>query len=820
MIVSLEWLNEFVDLSGISEEEIAHALTMSGLEVEETEKITAKFSNIKTARILEIKDHPNSDHLHLVTVFNGETNKEVVCGAQNIKPNQIIPYASVGSKVLDRKTGEQFELKPVKIRGIESEGMLCSADELGVSDIYKQEEDGILILQNFFPDIEVGKDLKEVFGIHDDVAFHTAPTANRGDQMSVIGIARELSAIFNREMKKAKVITEANTPDFKFEVEIKDEDTCKYYSIAVLKDLKTADSPQWMKRRLESAGVRSINNIVDITNYVMLEYGQPLHAFDLHKLDNYLCVRRAQPGETVTTLDGNEHKLVKDVVVNATKDHAVGLAGVMGGANSEIDETTTDIALESAYFTPKTNRRSSRAAGVRTEACARFERGVDIENVRPSLMRAVELLKKYADAKFIGITAAGDDILDEINITLRFNQMKRILGIDVPHDKCIEILENLGFELCGKNEIAARFRVPSYRQNDVTREIDLIEEIARIYGYDKIEPTLPSKTVSPVITDETRLTNELNKLFVARGFYEIMTSSLVGDGIYKWAGVSYNPEKALKVANPQSEDYTMLRQSLVPSILNVIKRNFDNGQKDLWLYEIGKTYFIEQPATNTDSGVKETRVLAGAMTGNVASSKWSCEGESVDFYDVKGVVENILQILKLDSRIQYRPLEDVPYYHPGKAAEVVLLGKTPQRLAVFGELHPDVINNCRLSQDVYLFEIYIEDIMKLMNFSTPKFKELPVYPAVSRDMAFIIKDDVPHQDIVRIIKKASSHLFQKTDLFDVYKGEHIKEGYKSVAYRIYLQDLNATLTDERVEEEMKKIKNAIKAEWADSKFRE
>ena len=350
MIVSLEWLNEFVDLSGISEEEIAHALTMSGLEVEETEKITAKFSNIKTARILEIKDHPNSDHLHLVTVFNGETNKEVVCGAQNIKPNQIIPYASVGSKVLDRKTGEQFELKPVKIRGIESEGMLCSADELGVSDIYKQEEDGILILQNFFPDIEVGKDLKEVFGIHDDVAFHTAPTANRGDQMSVIGIARELSAIFNREMKKAKVITEANTPDFKFEVEIKDEDTCKYYSIAVLKDLKTADSPQWMKRRLESAGVRSINNIVDITNYVMLEYGQPLHAFDLHKLDNYLCVRRAQPGETVTTLDGNEHKLVKDVVVNATKDHAVGLAGVMGGANSEIDETTTDIALESAYL--------------------------------------------------------------------------------------------------------------------------------------------------------------------------------------------------------------------------------------------------------------------------------------------------------------------------------------------------------------------------------------------------------------------------------------------------------------------------------------
>ena len=820
MIVSLEWLNEYVDLSGISEEEIAHALTMSGLEVEEIEKITAKFSNIVTARILDIKDHPNSDHLHLVTVFDGNTNKEVVCGAQNIKPNQIIPYASVGSKVLDRKTGEQFELKPVKIRGIESQGMLCSADELGVSDTYKQDEDGILILQNFFPDVEIGKDLKEVFGIHDDVAFHTAPTANRGDQMSVIGISRELSAIFNRKMKQTKPIFETNTSDFNFKVEIKDEDTCKYYSIAVLKDLKAAESPQWMKRRLESAGVRSINNIVDITNYVMLEYGQPLHAFDLNKLDNYLCVRRAQVGETVTTLDGNEHKLIKDVVVNATKEKAVGLAGVMGGENSEIDETTKDIALESAYFTPKTNRRSSRAAGIRTEACARFERGVDIENVKPSLMRAIELLKEYAGAKFVGITAAGDDVLDEIIITLRFNQIKRILGIDIPQPKCIEILENLGFELSGKNEIAARFKVPSYRQNDVTREIDLIEEIARIYGYDKIEPTLPSKTVSPIITDETRLTNELNKLFVARGFYEVMTSSLVGDGIYKWAGVSYNPQKALKVKNPQSEDYTMLRQSLIPSILNIVKRNFDNGQKDLWMYEIGKTYLIEEETTHTDSGVKEERVLAGVMTGNVAAAKWACSEEPVNFYDVKGVVENILQILKLDSRIQYRPLKDIAYYHPGKAAEVVLLGKNPQRLAIFGELHPDIINNCKLGQDIYLFEIYIDNILTLMNFAIPRFKELPVYPSVSRDIAFIIRNDVSHQDIVKIIKKASSQLFQKTDLFDVYKGEHIKEGYKSVAYRIYLQDLNATLTDQKVDEEMKKIKNAIKTEWSDSQFRE
>lgn len=820
MIVSLEWLNEYVDLSGITPEEIAHALTMSGLEVEEIEKICAKFSNIVTARILEIKDHPDSDHLHLVTVFNGSANKEVVCGAQNIKVNQIIPYASVGSKVLDRKSGEQFELKPIKIRGVSSEGMLCSADELGVSEIYKQDEDGILILERFFPEIEVGQDLKEVFGLQDDVAFHTAPTANRGDQMSVIGIARELSAIFNRELMLPKVKSESNLPGFKFDVEIKDDDVCKYYAIAVLKDLKTAESPQWMKKRLESAGVRSINNIVDITNYVMLEYGQPLHAFDLKKLDDYICVRRAQSGELLTTLDGIEHKLVKDSVVIAKKDCPVALAGVMGGENSEIEDDTTDIALEAAYFTSNTNRRCSRSVGIRTEACARFERGVDIENVRPSLMRAVTLLKEYANAKFEGMSAAGNDRLPELNITLRFAQIKRILGIDIPQEKCIEILENLDFALLGKNEIAARFQVPSHRQNDVTREIDLIEEVSRIYGYDKIEPSLPSKTVSPIISDESRIIESLNKLFVDRGFYEIMTSSLVGDSLYRWAGVDYDAQKALRVTNPQSEDYTMLRQSIVPNVLSVVKRNFDNAQKDLYLYEIGKTYFVEKESTNTDSGVCESRVLAGAMSGNVEAGKWFSTDKNVDFYDIKGVIENVLQVLKLDSRVQFKPLSDVAYYHPGKSAEIVLLGKDAKRIGVFGALHPDVLNNCRLSQEVYFFELYLDEILKTLNFSTPRFKELPQYPAVSRDMAFIISDNVSHQEIMRVIKKASSNLFQKADVFDVYKGEHVKEGEKSVAYRIYLQDVNSTLTDERVEEEMKKIKNAIKSQWNDAKFRE
>jgi len=357
MLVSLEWLNEYIDLRDITPEQIAHELTMSGLEVEDVEKIEAKFSNIITAEILEIKKHPEADKLHLVTVFNGTEQKEVVCGAQNLVQGAIIPYASVGSKVLDRKTGEQFELKPVKIRGVESQGMLCSDDELGVAEQNLQEEDGILILSNIFPDIKVGQDVKDVLGIKPDVAFNVAPTANRGDQMSVLGVARELSAIFNKKLTFSKINTDKDLSNPDFEVEIKDEDTCKYYALATLKNLKTKPSPEWMKRRLIASGIRSINNIVDITNYVMLEYGQPLHAFDLDKLDGYLCVRRAQEGEKITTLDEVERKLTKDSVLIADRTKGVALAGVMGGNNSEIDDNTVNIALESAYFTPATNRR-------------------------------------------------------------------------------------------------------------------------------------------------------------------------------------------------------------------------------------------------------------------------------------------------------------------------------------------------------------------------------------------------------------------------------------------------------------------------------
>lgn len=819
MLVSLEWLNEFIDLRDVTPEQIAHELTMSGLEVEEIEKIEAKFTNIVTAEILEIKPHPDADKLRLVTVFNGTEKKEVVCGAQNLSVGAIIPYASVGSKVLDRKTGEQFELKPAKIRGIESQGMLCSDDELGVAEQKLQEEDGILILNRIFPDVKVGLDVKDVLNINPDIVFNVAPTANRGDQMSVLGVARELSSIFNKKLTFSKIETSLDLSKPDFEVEIVDKDTCKYYAAATLKNLKIKPSPDWMKRRLIASGVRAINNIVDITNYVMLEYGQPLHAFDLDKLDGYLCVRYAKESETIITLDEVERKLTKDSVLIADRTKGVAMAGLMGGNNSEIDDNTQNIALESAYFTPATNRRSSKSVGHRTDACSRFERGVDIENVKPALMRAIGLLIELADAEIVGIAESGEDKLPEMPITLRFSEIKRILGIEIAQEKCIEILENLGFELQGKNEIAAKFLTPSYRQGDVTREIDLIEELARIYGYDKIETTLPANTFAPTIAVENKNLARINKILLGQGLNEIVTSSLIGEPSLKWADISYDSEKAVKLLNPQSEEHTMLRQSLVPSMLQVVKNNFDNGQKNLMLYEIGKTYLVTGEPSAKETGVEEKRILQIGISGNLNNAKWLGQ-KSFDFYTIKGILENIFAELKIDGRIQYQAAQDANYLHPGKAAQAVILGKQPMVLASFGELHPDKKNKFKLNQDLYLAEIDLDLLLSVINNAPAKFKELAQFPAVYRDIAFILPDAISHQDITKVIKKASGKLFTGCDIFDIYKGEHVKSGYKSLAYRIYLQDENATLTDEIVDNEMAAVRTGLKKAYSELEFRE
>lgn len=820
MQVSLNWLKDFVDLDGIDEKQIAHELTMSGLEVEEIDYIKPKFKNIITAKIEKINQHPNADKLHLVDVNIGSEVKTVVCGAQNIEEGQIIPYASVGSEVLDRKTGESFTLTPAVIRGVESQGMLCSADELGLSDRNYQEEDGILILNRFIDNIELGKNLEEVLGIEEDIVLNVAPTANRGDQMSIIGVARELCAIFDKHLKYSPLEATVEYGNDNFEVEIKDTDVCKYYSLGLLSNVKIKKSPDWMQKRLVASGMRAINNVVDITNYVLLELGTPLHAFDRSKLNNYLCVRRANEGEKLVTLDEVERNLTHDSVLIATKEAPVCLGGVFGGANSEIDDNTTSIALEAAYFVPSANRKSARSVGYRSEASARFERGIDIGAVNQALMRAMQLLAEYADAKIDGLVKTGDDTNKIDPITLRYSELKRILGVEIPAEKALTILEKLGFIILGKNEIAAKIEVPSFRVDDVYREIDLIEEIARIYGYDKVAPTLPEKNGTPTITLEEKTTARIHDIMRSCGLNEIATTSLIGKSLLDQFMMTYDDSKAVKVANAASEDYSMLRQCMSANVLSCFKNNYDNGQKNYWAYEIGRIYLKDQETTHENAGVSEIKTLAGIISGDIENSKWQ-NVQKTDFYTLKGVFEKLLSELGLENRIQIHACEDVSFMHPYKTAKLVMLGKQPKNIGFFGQIHPLLKDKMKLNQDAYIFEVNLDEILSCMHETVAKFKPLPQHPEVQRDMAFVISEDVTFADIQKVIKKsAQGNLFKGSEIFDVYQGEHIKEGFKSVAFRIKMQDANATLTEDVIEKQMSAVKTGLQKAYSEISFRE
>jgi len=808
MQVSIEWLNEFVDISDIEPELIAHKLTMSGLEVDKIEVTKPKFTNIITAKITALGLHPDADKLQLATVDTGNGVKTVVCGAKNIAVGQIIPYASVGSVVFSRKTGEEFTLTPAIIRGVESEGMLCSSDELGLEGL--QDEDGILILDRLYKDIAIGQKLEELLGLSDDVILHLAPTANRGDQMSVIGVAREVSALFDRKMNFSPLTYEGKLKGGSFEVEIKDPETAKYYSIGVIKDIKIKPSPDFMQRRITACGMRPINNIVDITNYVLLEYGTPLHAFDLDKLEGYLCVRYAKEGEKITTIDEVERKLTNESVLIATRDRCACIAGVFGGNDSEVDDKTKNIALEAAYFTPHTNRKSARSVGYRSEASARFERGIDLEMVKPALLRALDLITKYADGKLESITETGSSELEPVEITLRSAEVLRILGIEIEQETCINILQNLGFELLGKNDAAAKFKVPSFRAGDVTREIDLIEEISRIFGYEKIAPTLPKITEGAEVSSEEREIKKINELFLSYGFSEIITSSLVGKGLCGEFLCELDDSSSVRVKNPQSEEHTTLCQSLIPNLLSVVKYNFDNGNKNFWFYETGKVYNAKTPATRENTGVEEKRILSGAIFGSINNEIWNNKTRP-DFYTLKGTVEALFEEVGLTGRVIYSTPSTAPgYLHPAQCAKVELLGKTPTTLGYIGKVHPILKDNLKLNQDLYIFELDLETILQSAAPTLTKFKKLPQTGIVQRDIALGVDIETTYEQILKTIKKAADkNIFKTAQVFDIYQGENIEKGKKSVAIRLFLQDENATLTDSQIEAEVNKIKTAL-----------
>ena len=826
MLISLEWLSDLVDIAGLKPEEIAEALTMSGLEVEEVEYLRPKFTKTFTAKIMEINPHPDASKIRLATVDYGHGTQQVVCGAQNIEVNQIIAFATEGASVFSRKDNAEFTLKKVKIRGVESSGMICSASELCLEGPeYEPFSEGIIVFSEMDrfknTEIKLGIPVEELLDLPVDTVLHSAPTANRGDLMSMRGIANEIAAIFNRKTKMPVIDVDTNylNADEKFEVEIIDYDTSKYYALGILKEVKIKQSPSWMAKRLEASGMRPINNIVDITNYVMLETGQPLHAFDYNRLpDKYLCVRRAKDNEIIKTLDGMDRKLITDNVVIATRDKAVALAGVMGDETSEINDNTYNLAIESAYFTPAPNRRSSRAVGLRTEACARFERGVDIKTVSVALKRTMQLLVELAEAKTAGIFETGSIDPDPLHVELRFNQVKRVLGIEIPREKCIEILKNLDFVLINNNNETAKFEVPSYRTEDVYREIDLIEEISRIYGYDKIEETIPKRTHLPAQPEENILTDQIKKIFQGAGLTEIITSSLVGYPLLNWASMPPEEKSVVKVTNPQSDEYTMLRQAMTPSILQVVKYNIDRDMKDIWVFEIGKTYHIVGEATEKDPGTKEKLMLAGAITGDTQAGSWHTKLK-VDFYVLKGLIENLFETLGIAKRIEMTPAVDINHLHPGRSAYISVLGKKKKSpednpyIGFIGQLHPELVSKCKMGQEVFIFEINLNELINCLPNTTARYKKIAQHPAVLRDMAFIINEDISYFEVSKTIKKASSNLLKSSEIFDVYKGQNIPEGQKSFAIRLKLQDQSSTLTDEVVEAEVEKIRAALKKEY-------
>ncbi len=819
MQVSYEWLNEFVDLKGIKPEDIAYRLTMSGLEVEETEFRKPKFSRIIIAKIVDIKNHPNADKLHLVEVDTGSIKKTVVCGAQNIEIGQIVPYASVGSQVFSRKTGELFELTPAEIRGVKSDGMLCSCDELGLD---MQEEDGIFILNRLYQDIELGMPLEKLLGLNDEIIFHLAPTANRGDEMSVLGVARELSAIYNRPLRfwPLECTREFEKNDFK--VEIKDADTCKYYSIGVIKNIKIQPSPDFIQRRILACGMRPINNIVDITNYVLLELGTPLHAFDYDKLDNYLCVRYAHKGETITTIDEVERKLTNQSVLIATEKQGVCLAGVFGGNNSEVDNNTKSIALEAAYFTPSTNRKSARSVGYRSEASARFERGVDIELVKPALLRAIDLIIRFGGGELEQIVETGSNRVLDIQITLMNSEIKRIMGIEIEQKKCIEILQNLGFEILGKNELAIKVKVPSARTGDVTRTIDLIEEITRIYGYDQIGPNIPNIEKGADISSESRIIRKISEIMSGCGFDEIVTSSLVGKNLYKNYLMELDDKTSVQVLNPQSEEHTTLRQNLAANMLNVVKYNFDQGQKNFWLWEVGKTYFLKNPATEENSGVLEERHLSACIFGSVNNEIWNKKIPN-DFYTLKGALEAIFAEFDIAGRVVFSEItkdDGLEFLHPAQSAKIQLLGKNPLTIGYTGRVHPALSDKMKLYQDLFIFEINLEEILKAHKVHTVKYKKLSQFSYAQRDIAFALNKERSWDEVEKIIKKsADKNIYKGVQVFDIYEGENIEQGKKSMAVRVTLQDENTTLKDEIIEGEINKIKKALQSSIAEITLR-
>lgn len=780
MKFSEQWLRTWVDLK-INTRDLSDQLTLAGLEVASVEPVAGEFSGVVTGQVVAVSPHPRADDLHICQVETGADHRlKIICGAANVRVGIGVAVAGTGARLANGAI-----IKKTQIKGEESAGMLCSAAELELSDV----ADEILTLP---ADLPAGKDLHDYLQL-DDCTIHIDLTPNRADCLSVFGIAREVAALNDCAIEHVSVKPVKTTHDQQLPVTIRQPEACAQYlgRIVCNVDLQ-ALTPLWMQERLRRSGLRAINPIVDVTNYVMLEIGQPLHAFDLARLKGSIIVRHAEPGEQLQLLDGKLVTLDEDILLIADEDKALALAGIMGGAESAVNSATTDIFLESAYFSPEAISGHARRFGLSTDSSHRFERGVDPALQAQAIERATALLQTICGGKAGPVTQAKSDkhLPSTKNIKLRWSRISKVLGVNIVQDNIAKILRSLGMSVKQVKD-EWHVQIPSYRF-DLSIEEDLIEEVARIYGYNQLPArNIVSELCVPPASNKLKV-QRLGEVLVDRGYREVIHYSFIDPQIQRL----FNFEaKAIDLLNPISTELSQMRVSLWPGLLLSVYNNQSRQHADLRLFEQGLCF-------KQQSDVKQTRVIAGVVAGRAQAGQWDAADRDFDFFDIKADVQSLLKLTHDGEGIDFISHQH-PVLHPGQSAKIERQG---QLSGWIGALHPRIIQRLDLLGPIFLFEL---DLAQLEKVVLPKFKAFSKFPAIRRDISFIIDETVTAQQIKEEIIQAGGNLLQKIEFFDIYQGEGIARGKKSVAIGLIFQHYSRTLTDSEVTEHMNSVIHSL-----------
>lgn len=797
MFVSYKWLQDYVDLSGVSASELAEKITKSGIEVEGVDVLNEGITGVVVGHVVERVQHPNADKLSKCQVDIGQVEPvQIICGAPNVAQGQKVAVATVGAVLPGN-----FKIKRAKLRGEESNGMICSLTELGMEAkiVPKEYSEGIFV---FPQDAEVGTDAIALLN-RDDEVLELGLTPNRADCLSMLGVAYEVAAILGREVKLPEIdvqpVNEKATDYITVKVEANEDNPL--YAAKVIKNVKIGPAPLWMQTRLMSAGIRPHNNVVDITNYILLEYGQPLHAFDYDRLGSKeILVRRAQDGEKFTTLDDVERKLTSDHLVITNGTEPVALAGVMGGANSEVTSDTTTVLLEAAYFTGGTVRKASKDHGLRSEASARFEKGVDPNRVRVAGERAANLMAKYAGGEVLEGASEVDTLTVEpavVSITLE--KINNVIGTNLTVQDVEAIFERLQFAV-NVEENVITVTAPT-RRGDIKIEEDLIEEVARLYGYDNIPKTLPFGSATPgKLSDYQDKRRIVRQYLEGAGLYQAVTYSLTSEE--KAAQFALEKRDFIRLAMPMSEDRSILRLSIMPQLLEVVKYNSARQNESLAVYETGAVFL----ANGNEVLPEEQEHLAGAITGLWHSHSWQGEKKAVDFYVLKGILEGLFAKLGLSESVTYVQAK-VDQMHPGRTAEIHLNG---ERIGFVGQVHPTMQKELDL-KDTYVFELSLKAVLEEATAAL-RYEAIPRFPSITRDIALVVDKETVSGVLKDVIQQAGGTLLKEVSVFDLYEGERMEEGKKSIAYSLKYMDPERTLTDEEVTKVHTQVLEALKTQ--------